>query len=111
MDKLGSFHANQISMCLDLHLNYGRGWRCETCLSPQVKYFTDRSNAVLLLWIFHVFSVLCLLCLCMHLFICALWSTAGKGLTSWPRLWCITLSLSLSILYPWSDVVLDCIDS
>ena len=28
------------------------------------------------------FSVLCLLCLCMRLFICALWSSAGKGLTS-----------------------------
>ena len=27
--------------------------------------------------------VLCLLCLCARLFICALWSTAGKGLTSW----------------------------
>ena len=29
------------------------------------------------------FSVLCLLCLCARLFICALWSHAGKGLTSW----------------------------
>ena len=29
------------------------------------------------------FSVLCLLCICMRLFICALWSPAGKGLTSW----------------------------
>ena len=38
---------------------------------------------VLLLWIFYVFSVLCLLCLCTRLFICALWSPAGKGLTSW----------------------------
>ena len=28
-------------------------------------------------------SVLCLLCLCARLFICALWSPAGKGLTSW----------------------------
>ena len=28
-------------------------------------------------------SVLCLLCLCTRLFICALWSPAGKGLTSW----------------------------
>ena len=37
------------------------------------------------LWIFYVvfFSVLCLLCLCTRLFICALWSPAGKGLTSW----------------------------
>ena len=29
------------------------------------------------------FSVLCLLCLCARLFICALWAPAGKGLTSW----------------------------
>ena len=28
-------------------------------------------------------SVLCLQCLCARLFICALWSPAGKGLTSW----------------------------
>ena len=28
-------------------------------------------------------SVFCLLCLCARLFICALWSIAGKGLTSW----------------------------
>ena len=28
-------------------------------------------------------SVLCLLCLCARLFICALWSHAGKGLTFW----------------------------
>ena len=30
-----------------------------------------------------VFSVLSLLCLCTRLFIYALWSPAGKGLTSW----------------------------
>ena len=29
------------------------------------------------------FSVSCLLCFCTRLFICALWSPAGKGLTSW----------------------------
>ena len=29
------------------------------------------------------FSVLCLLCLYARLFICVLWSPAGKGLTSW----------------------------
>ena len=30
-----------------------------------------------------VFSVLCVLCLCVRLFVCALWSPAGKGLTFW----------------------------
>ena len=29
------------------------------------------------------FFVLFLLCFCVRLFICALWSPAGKGLTSW----------------------------
>ena len=58
-------------------------WRRETGLSPPVKYFTDPSKTLLLLWIFYVFSVLCLLCLCVRLLICALWSPAGKELTSW----------------------------
>ena len=35
------------------------------------------------LFLFCFFSVLCLLCLCARLFIYALWSPAGKGLTSW----------------------------
>ena len=54
-------------------------------------------------------SVLCLLCAC--LFICALWSPAGKGLTSWLSFVVSSVSLSLSHWYPGSGVVLDCIDS
>ena len=56
-------------------------------------------------------SVLCLLCLCARLFICALWSPAGKGLTSWLSFVVSTVSFSLSHWYPGSGVVLDCIDS
>ena len=56
-------------------------------------------------------SVLCLLCFCACLFIFALWSPAGKGLTSWLSFVVSTVSLSLSNLVPGSDVVLDCIDS
>ena len=59
------------------------GWRLETGLSPPVNMFTDCSMAVLLLWIIHFISVLCFLCFRAHLFIDALWSPAGKGLTSW----------------------------
>ena len=44
-------------------------------------------------------SVLCLLCLCARLFICALWSRAGKGLTSWPSFVVSAVSLSLSIVF------------
>ena len=56
-------------------------------------------------------SVLCLLCLCAGLFICAFWSPAGKGLTSWLSFVVSTVSLSLSHWYLGSGVVLDCIDS
>ena len=52
----------------------------ELFLSPPVKYFTDRSKAVLLLWI----SVLFLLCFRSRIFIDALWSTTGNGQTSRP---------------------------
>ena len=56
-------------------------------------------------------SVLCLLCFCARLFICALWSPAGKELTSWLSFVVSTVSLSLYHWYPGSGVVLDCIDS
>ena len=46
---------------------------------------------------------------CVRLFICALWSPAGKGLTSWLSFVVSSVSLSLSHWYPGSGVVLDCI--
>ena len=87
-------------MCPGPHQNYGRGWRLITGLSLPL----------LLLWILYVFSVLSLLCLCARLYICALWSPAGKGLTPWLSFVVSTVSLSLSNWCPWSGVVLDCID-
>ena len=57
------------------------------------------------------FSVLFFLCLFARLFISALWSPAGKGLTFWLSFVVSTVSLSLSHWYPGSGVVLDCIDS
>ena len=48
-----------------------------------------------------------LLCFCVHLFLDALWSPAGKGLASLR----LIVKLSLSHWYPGSGVVLDCIDS
>ena len=47
----------------------------------------------------------------MRLFICALWSPAGKGLTSWLSFVVSTVGLSLSHWYPGSGVALNCIDS
>ena len=74
-------------------------------------FVTDRSKAVLLLWIINVISVLfcyafmyvCLLMPCGHLL--------RKGWPLGSRLWCLIVTLSLSHWYPGSDVVLDCIDS
>ena len=51
---------------------------CETGLRPPVKHLTDRSKAVLLLWIIHVISFLFLLCFRVRLFIDALRSPAGE---------------------------------
>ena len=51
----------------------------------------------------YAFVCVCLYVSCGHLL--------GKGLTLGSRLRCITVSFSLSHLYPWSRVVLDCIDS
>ena len=49
----------------------GRGWRRETGLSPPVKYFIDRSKAVLLLRIFYVFvlSCVCYVFVCVSLYV------------------------------------------
>ena len=55
----------------------------ETGLSPPVKYFTDRSKAVLLLRTIYVISVLFSFWLHARLFIDALWLPAEKGLTYW----------------------------
>ena len=46
-------------------------WRRKTGLSPPVKYFTDRSKAVLLLCIFYVFVLSCVCyVLCASVYMC-----------------------------------------
>ena len=58
------------------------------------------------------FSVLCLLCLCAHLFICALWSPVGKVLTSWLSFFVYNFELVTLPLVSWVRCgILDCIDS
>ena len=46
-------------------------------------------------------SVLCLLCLCARLFICALWSPAWNGLTSWLSLVVSNCESVTFPLVPW----------
>ena len=57
MTTLGIVHANQTCMCVYPHLN--QGWRNETVLSSPVKYFSDLSKVILLLWIVCVLSCVC----------------------------------------------------
>ena len=66
------------------------------------------SKAVLHLWIIYVISVLFLLCFRARLFIYALWSPAGKRLTSWLSF--VTSNCEV-VTFPWvrPGVVLDCI--
>ena len=112
IDKLGVFHANQVSRCLDPHLNWGWGWCRWTGLSPPVKYFTHRSKAVFLLWIFYAFVLSCVCYVFVHVCLYVLRGhLLGKGWPLGSRLWCLTVSLSLFHWYPGSGVVLDCIDS
>ena len=85
MSLLVNYHSHSAFKITPKYVNQSselrvRLARHETGLSPPVKCFTNRYKAVLLLWIFYTFSVLWLLCLCVRLFICALWSHAG---TSW----------------------------
>ena len=61
--------------------NYTHGGKFSTRV--QLMHIKTTSKALFLLWIIYVISVLFLLCFRARLFIGALWSPAGKGLTSW----------------------------
>ena len=56
-------------------------------------------------------DLLCFFLSCVaRLFICALWSPAGKRLTSWLSFVVSNCYLSLSHCYPGAGVVLNCVD-
>ena len=83
----------------------------KTSLSPPEKYFYGPfqggssfvDQCFFLSCGCFAFEHVCLLGPCGHLL--------GKGWPLGSRLWCLTVSLSLSHWYPGSGVVLDCIDS
>ena len=84
--------------------------RRETGFNPPVKYFADRSGALLLLWIFYVLVLSCVCYVFVHVCLCVLCGhLLGKGWPLGSRLWCLTVSLSLSHWCPGSGVELDCI--
>ena len=71
-------------MCPGPHQNQGWGWRRKTDLSPPVKYFTDRSKVVLLLWIFYFFF---LSCVCYAFVRVCLYVPCGHLLVKWLTSW------------------------
>ena len=57
-----------------------RGWRRKTGFSPPVKYFTDRSKAVLVLWIFYGFYLSCVCLVFVRIYLYVLCGhLLGKG--------------------------------
>ena len=82
--------------------------RSETDLIPPVKYFSRPFKGGT-----SFVDHLCFLCLVFlmlsRLFIAAVWSPAGKGLSSWLLLVMFIVFLLLPMWYPGSEVVLDCI--
>ena len=80
---------------------------CKQFGRPPVKYFTDRSKAVLLLCFFCLSFAMPL---CTSVYVCLV-VTCWERADLCSRLWCRAVSLSLSHWYPGSGVVLDCIDS
>ena len=65
-------------LCVLIHIQ-----KCEVGTKPSSKVFYLPFQGGASFMDLLCFSVLCLLCLCGRLFICVLWSPAGKGLTSW----------------------------
>ena len=63
-------------------MSYGHPLLSNLISRPPVKILLTVPGGTSFVYLY-VFSVLCLLCLCARLFICALWSPAGKRLTSW----------------------------
>ena len=103
--------SNSINIDEDCFAAYCYFWmnlfKSDQCVQESMtvprRYFFCGSFMFLFCLVFAMF--------CARLFICALWSPAGKGLTSWLSFVVSSVSLSLSHWYPGSGVVLDCIDS
>ena len=71
-------------------LTWGWGWRRLTGLNHPVKYFTDRSKVVLLLWIFYVFVLSCVCYVFVRVFLYVfIGHLLGKGWPLGSRLWCL----------------------
>ena len=94
LDKIQNFSIR------NLRTGHFESYSSEIGLSPPVKYFTVCSKVVLLWWF-----ILCYFCIVfvmlLRLLIAALWSPAGKRLTSWLSfvvLNCVVVSFPFGIL-------------
>ena len=99
-DKLGIFHVNQTSICLDPSQKKGWVWYRQTCSSPPVKRYWPFQRGAFC----GFFRYLCLL-------LSALLSPAGKGPASWVS--CMRyflVFLSCSHMASRSVLMFDCID-
>ena len=81
----GLFVLFMFCVCVLIHIwtegEVGAPWNG---FKPSSKiFFTDPSKALLFCGSFMLFLSCFLFCFCAHLFIDALWSPAGKGMTSW----------------------------
>ena len=104
MDKLGVFHANQTSVSWFIsELMVRLVLRNTIWFKPSSKillFLTDRSKAVLLMWIICGIFVLCLSCFC----VCSLLPCGHLLAKGWPLgscLWCLIVLLSLSHVVSW----------
>ena len=81
MEQIGSRSDPALCQALIRVQIDGKGYHNMTFICNQIRFWFLGGTSFVDLLCFC--SVLCLLCLCARLFICALWSPAGKGLTSW----------------------------
>ena len=98
IDKLGIFYVTLTSMCLDPRQKQGWNRYRQTCLSPPVFFLPTVPRQCLFGGSFLLFDLVILSCL----FVAALWSTAGKGLTSWLSfVWCFLVFCHFPIMVSW----------
>ena len=92
----GQLHANNLHLGVYHRVRQRRLRLVWTRIHKVCMLMSTQKKFKLLLMIIYVFSVLCLLSLCARLFIVPCGHLPGKGWHLGSRLWCLTVSLTLS---------------
>ena len=103
IDELGTFHANQTSICLDAYKIYGWGWPRyrQICFRPPVFLLTVPRRSFFC-GSFFVICVLCVFVILSCMLLAAFWSPVGKVLISWlSNMLCCRVLLTLSHMVSW----------